>query len=102
MSKFLTLLVEDDDFQREVLAHVLRDEGFEEIECTTAESAELIVASLGTELQALGDHHQRGAQFRPLVRSAIAPISAAQQQIMHSRRWDLLVEAASAGTWQRG
>jgi len=53
MSNFVTLLVEDDDSQREVLADILRDEGFEVIECTTAESAELIVASAGTELQAL-------------------------------------------------
>jgi hypothetical protein len=31
----------------------LKDEGFEVIECTTAEAAELIIASTGTELQAL-------------------------------------------------
>jgi CheY-like chemotaxis protein len=53
MSNFVTLLVEDDAFQREVLADVLKDEGFEVIECTTAEAAELIIASTGTELQAL-------------------------------------------------
>jgi hypothetical protein len=29
MSKFMTLLVEDDTFQREVLADILKDEGFE-------------------------------------------------------------------------
>ena len=57
MSNFLTLLVEDDPFQREVLAVVLKDEGFEVIECTTAESAELIIASTGTELQALITDH---------------------------------------------
>ena len=39
MSKFVTLLVEDDAFQSEILADVLKDEGFEVIECTTAESA---------------------------------------------------------------
>lgn len=45
MSKFVTLLVEDDEFQREVLADILKDEGYEVIECTTAEAAELVVAS---------------------------------------------------------
>ena len=61
MSKFVTLLVEDDAFQREILADVLKDEGFEVIECTTAESAELIIASTGTELQALiTDHNLAG------------------------------------------
>jgi hypothetical protein len=34
-----------------VLAHVLKDEGFEVVvECATAEAAELIVASAGTDL----------------------------------------------------
>lgn len=61
MSNFVTLLVEDDALQREVLAHVLRDEGFEVIECTTAEAAELIIASTGTELLALiTDHNLAG------------------------------------------
>jgi|SRR6188768_2476758 DNA-binding NtrC family response regulator len=53
MSKFMILLVEDDEFQREALADILRDDGLEVIECTTAEAAELIVATAGTELQAL-------------------------------------------------
>ena len=57
MSNFVTLLVEDDVFQREVLADVLKDEGFEVIECTTGEAAELIIASTGTELQALITEH---------------------------------------------
>lgn len=51
--KFMTLLVEDDEFQREALADILKDEGFEVLECTTAEAAEIIVATAGTELQAL-------------------------------------------------
>ena len=34
MSNFVTLLVEDDALQREVLSGVLKDEGFEVIECT--------------------------------------------------------------------
>lgn len=53
MSNFMTLLVEDDALQREVLADILRDDGFEVVECSTAEAAELIVASTGTELRAL-------------------------------------------------
>lgn len=53
MSRFVTLLVEDDALQREVLAEVLKDEGFEVVECSTAEAAELIVATSGTELRAL-------------------------------------------------
>jgi DNA-binding NtrC family response regulator len=62
MSNFVTLLVEDDALQREALADVLKDEGFEVIECTTAEAAELIIASTGTELQALvTDHNLAGA-----------------------------------------
>jgi DNA-binding response OmpR family regulator len=46
MSNFMTLLVEDDPFQRETLADILKDEGFEVIECTTAEAAELIMRRL--------------------------------------------------------
>ena len=62
MSNFVTLLVEDDTFQREALADVLKDEGFEVIECTTGEAAELVIASTGTELQALiADHNLPGA-----------------------------------------
>jgi CheY-like chemotaxis protein len=53
MSNFVTLVVEDDAFQREVLAELLKDDGFEVIECATAEAAELVIASSGTELQAL-------------------------------------------------
>jgi DNA-binding NtrC family response regulator len=53
MSNFVTLLVEDDALQREVMADLLKDGGFEVVECTTAEAAELIVASTGAELQAL-------------------------------------------------
>ena len=65
MSNFMTLLVEDDAFQREALAEVLKDEGFEVIECTTAEAAELIIASTGTELQALvTDHNLAGCNVR--------------------------------------
>jgi DNA-binding response OmpR family regulator len=53
MSRFLTLLVEDDALQRELMADLLRDEGFEVIECSTGEAAELVVATSGAELRAL-------------------------------------------------
>ena len=53
MANFVILLVEDDAFQREILADLLKDEGFEVIECTTAEAAELIIATTGTELRAV-------------------------------------------------
>ncbi len=51
MSNFVTLLVEDDAIQREVLADILRDEGFEVVECTTAEAAELVISSAGTSFR---------------------------------------------------
>jgi DNA-binding NtrC family response regulator len=61
MSKFMALLVEDDALQREALANILKDDGFEVIECATAEAAELIIATSGTELQALvTDNHLGG------------------------------------------
>jgi DNA-binding NtrC family response regulator len=53
MSSFMALIVEDDTLQREVLADVLKDNGLEVIECTTAEAAELVLASTGPELRAL-------------------------------------------------
>src|SRR3954467_3356975 len=61
MSNFVMLLVEDDSLQREVLSDLLKDEGFEVVECATAEAAELIVASTGRELKALvTDHNLAG------------------------------------------
>lgn len=61
MSKFMLLLVEDDVLQRALLADALKDDGFEVIECASAEAAELVVASTGTELQALiTDHNLAG------------------------------------------
>ena len=53
MTKFMALLVEDDALQRETMADLLKMEGLEVIECSTAEAAELIVATSGAELQAL-------------------------------------------------
>jgi len=65
MSNFVTLLVEDDAFEREILADALKNEGFEVIECATGEAAELIIASTGTELQALiTDHKLAGKDVR--------------------------------------
>jgi DNA-binding response OmpR family regulator len=53
MWQFVVLLVEDDVLLREVMAELLQDEGFDVVECSTAESAELIVATCGAELRAL-------------------------------------------------
>ena len=50
---FTALVVEDDTLQRETLAGLLKDEGLEVIECTSAEAAELVVASARPELKAL-------------------------------------------------
>ena len=64
MAKFITLLVEDDAFQRGVLADVLKDEGFEVVECSTAEAAELVIATTGTELHAvITDQNLEGAML---------------------------------------
>ena len=61
MAKFMTLLVENDVLQREVLAEVLKEDGFEVVECSTAEAAELVVSTSGTELRALiTDQHLDG------------------------------------------
>jgi CheY-like chemotaxis protein len=53
MSNFVALVVEDDALQREVVSDLLRDNGLEVVECSTAEAAELVLASTGTELLAL-------------------------------------------------
>jgi CheY-like chemotaxis protein len=53
VSLFTALIVEDDSLQREVLADVLKGEGLEVIECTTAEAAELVLSTTGIELRAL-------------------------------------------------
>lgn len=46
----LALLVEDDQFQRDFLPDVLKEQNFEVIECDSAEAAELIIARCGAEL----------------------------------------------------
>lgn len=53
MPNFITLLVEDDAFQREIIADVLRSDGFEVVECVSAEAAELIISSTGANIRAL-------------------------------------------------
>ena len=53
MSNFIALIVEDDLFQRAFLADLLKEEGLEVVECASAEAAELILVSTGTELRAL-------------------------------------------------
>ena len=53
MSKFMALLVEDDPLQRVVLADILTADGFEVLECATAEAAELIIATSGAEFRAV-------------------------------------------------
>ena len=52
MSNVMALVVEDDAFQSEAVADLLRGEGLEVVECSTGEAAELVVASTGTELLA--------------------------------------------------
>src|SRR5688572_7514962 len=53
MSNFVALIVEDDAFQRECLADLLKGEGLEVVECANGEVAELVLASTGPELRAL-------------------------------------------------
>lgn len=53
MSNFVALVVEDDALQREVVSELLRDSGLEVVECSTAEAAEIVLASTGTELRVL-------------------------------------------------
>jgi CheY-like chemotaxis protein len=53
MSNFVALVVEDDVFQRECLADLLKSAGLEVVECSNGEAAELVLASTGPELRAL-------------------------------------------------
>jgi DNA-binding NtrC family response regulator len=53
MPKFIALVVEDDPLQRVVLADLLKEEGLEVVECSSAEAAELVLVSTGTELRAM-------------------------------------------------
>jgi DNA-binding NtrC family response regulator len=60
ISNFVALIVEDDPFQRECLADLLKGEGLEVVECANGEVAELILATTGTELRALVTDVQLG------------------------------------------
>jgi DNA-binding NtrC family response regulator len=53
MSNFVALVVEDDAFQRECLADLLKSGGLEVVECANGEVAELMLASAGPDLRAL-------------------------------------------------
>jgi DNA-binding NtrC family response regulator len=53
MSNFIALVVEDDALQREIVSELLGNNGLEVVTCSTAEAAELVLASTGTELRAL-------------------------------------------------
>ena len=80
MNKFVTLLVEDDVLQREVLADVLKGDGFEVVQCSTAEAAELVVATSGTELRALiTDQNLEG----PMVGSDLASFARGKFPNLH-------------------
>jgi DNA-binding NtrC family response regulator len=53
MLNFIALIVEDDPLQRAFLADLLKEQGLEVVECASAEAAELVLVSTGTELRAL-------------------------------------------------
>jgi DNA-binding NtrC family response regulator len=49
----LALVVEDDQFQREMLSDLLKDEDMEVIACESAEAAELVLEEVGEWLRVL-------------------------------------------------
>src|ERR1700736_4249369 len=59
----LALVVEDDQFQRDMLSDLLKDENMEVIQCESAEAAELVLVQIGAQLHvlvtdvALAGHH---------------------------------------------
>ena len=66
-------LVEDDTVLREALADLLKDEGFEVIECATGEAAELIIATTGTELRAVVADHNLAGEMTSAIRQLCPP-----------------------------
>jgi CheY-like chemotaxis protein len=71
VSSRLVLIVEDDPFQREVLAELLRSKDVDVIECSTAEAAELVISRSGAEILALiSDVMTPGASGVELARFA--------------------------------
>ncbi len=63
MSNFVALIVEDDAFEREFLADLLRSEGLEVVECANGEVAELVLASTGPKLRALVTDVELGGEM---------------------------------------
>ena len=53
MTQFVALVVENDTLQREAMADAFKSNALEVIECTTAEAAELVLASVAPELVAI-------------------------------------------------
>ncbi len=49
----LALVVEDDQFQREMLSDLLKEEHLDVIECESAEAAEVVLSELGARLRLL-------------------------------------------------
>ena len=49
----LALVVEDDQYQREILTDFLKAENMDVIQCESAEAAELVIAKVGAELKLL-------------------------------------------------
>lgn len=49
----LALVVEDDQFQREMLSDLLKDEHMDVIECESAEAAEVVLTQVGPTLRLL-------------------------------------------------
>ena len=66
MSKFVALVVEDDPFQRECLADLLKSEGLGVVECENGEVAELVLATTGTELRAMVTDIELGGEMSGL------------------------------------
>ncbi|MBT1515376.1 response regulator [Bradyrhizobium sp. SRL28] len=66
MSNFVALIVEDDPFQRECLADLLKSEGLEVVECADAAAAELMLASTGPDLRALVTDVELGGEMSGL------------------------------------
>jgi DNA-binding NtrC family response regulator len=62
MSNFVALIVEDDPFQRESLADLLKSEGLEVVECANAAAGELVLASTGPDLRALVTDAELGGE----------------------------------------
>jgi CheY-like chemotaxis protein len=70
-SNFVALIVEDDPFQRECLASLLKTEGLEVVECANGEVAELVLASSGPELRALVTDVEFVGEVVPRTTSAV-------------------------------